>query len=472
MVRIYLDWNVYSNLRQNRNKTFSSIYKFLREQDSSILLVYSPAHLQDLKRSYTKSETGRIETEKDLEYLSELTKNHCLCYQFKEKTVYPKIIEPKRYFNNIYAEGDDNDILDIENIFDNNDPLGKLWHSYWKLLDALPAGIDFNKLDQLPSDYQAINDLFKRSKTDQTFGSIVRDVMDLLQNPEEFESIFKKIRTGSNKDLKIESDKSKWGNPFEYLDSVLKKSKLQKSFFDITTEIIENSNKKASRLDYFTNYYIQLDMFGYQKDKKLPNLIDDATHSFYAAHTDVFVTDDENTFKKSRALYDQLNISTEVVHSEEFLPFLRRKMLFNPEKSILEQIEFLTQNALILLDTIDNELNPSRVYKVEPLLLNYFNRMQISDYENSTALIFYKKQGNYSDFLFWSEITTVIDKFTKEFGTDTNGRKGFIESEKQEIDNDTWKGRIWHMNNHYFSLKYIELPFGLVFQIDTKKPNR
>lgn len=471
MIRIYFDWNIFSYLRNSKTETFSAIKNYLKENYSSILLVYSPAHLQDLKRSYFNSEKGKSETEKDLDFLGQLTENHCLGYDIKEKTVYPYIKNPREYFKEIFIDDPQENIFDFDSVFDKDDPLGKLWQSYWKLLCSLPTGIDFEELSKMPKDYQSIIDIFKTTKDNNTFGSLMKDIMDLQQHPKELEKMFKEIRRASNKDLKINSDNSKWGDPFEYLNSVLQNNKLQKNFFDLTSEIITNSNKKATRFDYFSNYYIQLDMLGYNKDKKIPNLIDDATHSFYGAHTDIFVTDDNNTNKKSKALYQQLNISTEVIHSDDFFAAMMRHKSSNELRKLPEQVEFSIKNSLLLLDTVDDELNPTRIFKVEPFLFDFFNRFQVSEYENSTALILYKKQGNYSDFMFWIEIKEVINKFCRELGEDSNNRNYFEENDKLEIESDQWKGRVWILQNVDLVLNYLEQPFGLTFKIEYKKPD-
>ncbi len=441
----------------------------MSKNKSSILLAHSPAHLQDLKRSYFKSEKGRFETKKDLGFLGSITSNHCLCYDFKKKSVYPNVIDPKEYFQEIFVEREDENLFNFENLFNNDDPLGKLWQSYWKLLKVLPSGIDFSQLEKLLKEYQILNDFFKSTKESNTFGGLLEDILNIIQNPDDFEKIFKTIRANSNKDLKIETDNSRWGNPFDYLDNVLKRNKLQKGFFELTTETIKNSNKKASRFDYFFNYYIQLDIFGYQKDKKISNMIDDASHSFYAAHTDIFVTDDDNTNRKSSALYKQLNIDTDVVYSKNFLNCIRERKLFNEERPLLEQVQYLIENSLILLDSVDDELNPARVFMIKPLMLDYFNRMQILEYEKSTSLIFYKKQGNYSHFLFWTEIETVVNRIVKEFRTDDNNRETFLEIEKREVQDNNWKGRFWSFRNFVIGMNYIEVPFGLAFKIEIKE---
>src|SRR5574344_2065411 len=471
MIRIYFDWNIYSYMRNCRNEKFSEISKFIEDNSSSILLTYSPAHLQDLKRSYFNSEVGKIETEKDLEFLGELTVNHCLWYDYKNKIVDPIILSPKEYFIDIFVTNSFENIFDFDSIFDKDDPFGKLWKSHWELLETLPSGIDFSEFEKIPKKYQSIKDIFKTTKDNNTLGSLIKYVMIPSQQPKEFEKAFKEIREALNKDLKINTDNSKCGDPFEYQDNILLKSNLQKKLFDLTTETIKNSNKNASRFDYFFNYYIKLDMFGYHKDKKIPNLIDDAAHAFYGAHTDIFVTDDYNANMKSKALYKQLNISTEVINSDELISAIRRKKVFKKEKSLFEQIGYVIKNSLLLTDSIDKELNPSKIFKLEPLLLDFFNRLQISEYEKSTAFYFYKLQGNYSNFMFWTEIMEVVNKFNLELGTDYNNKRCFEESEKGEIIDNKWVGRLWKIQRTDLALYYNEQPFGLTLKIEIIKPN-
>lgn len=472
MIRVYFDWNVYSSLRNSKTETFSIIRKCLKDNCSSILLVYSPAHLQDLRRSYFNSEKGKTETEKDLDFLSEFTENHCLCYDLKEKTVSPYIKNPREYFEEIFLDDQLENPFDFENVFDKDDPLGTLWNSYWKLLDSLPSGIDFEELDKIPNEYQSIIDIFKTTKYKNTFGSLMKDTMDLLQHPKEFEKIFKNIRTVTNKDLKINPDTSKWGDPFNYIDRVLQQNNIQKSFFDLTTEIIKNSNKKSGRFDYFLNYYIQLDMFGFNKDEKVPNLLDDANHSFYGAHTDIFVTDDKNTNRKSKALYKQLNISTEVIYSDEFFTEIRKRKRYSEGIKLYDQVEHIIEESPLLLDTTDDESNPSKVFQVEPWFLDFFNRLQISNYVESNALIFYKKQGNYSNFMFWTEIKEVVNKLCTDLGSDSYNKKYFEETDKFEIEHDKWTGKLWNFQEAEIVLNYLEQPFGLTLKIELKKPNR
>lgn len=472
MIRVYFDWNVYSSLRTTSSECFSEIFNCIKENDSSILLVYSPAHLQDLKRSYFQSELGKIETEKDLTFLGELTKNHCLGYDIKEKIVHPYIKDPYEYFREIFIDSELNDPFDFDNIFDQNDPLRKIWQSYWELLGSIPTGINFQDLEKMPAQYQTFSDVLKTTKEKNTLESLIKDITFLLQHPSEFEKMFKNIRTSTNKDLKIDSDITKTEDPFSYIDNILLKNHIQKNFFDLTSEIIKNSNKKSSRFDYFVNYYLQLDMFGFYQDKKISNLIDDATHSFYGAHTDIFVTDDRNTNKKSKVLYKQLNISTKVISSNEFCTTIKMLKSNSSQGNFADQLNQMIESSVLLLDTADDDFNPSKVFQIEPLFLDFFNRLQFSTYAKSQALIIYKKQDNYSNLMFWSEIKAIVNKLFKYLGSDSFNKSEFTEIEESDITDNKWTGRYWQYQESEIILNYIDYPLGLTLKIEFNEPNR
>lgn len=467
MIRVYFDWNVCTEMAQKTRKLYADIHDLIASNRTSILAPYSPAHLQDLKRSYFKSERGKTLTEKDLDFLSELTENHCLCYDFQDKSVYPNNIHPFKYFEEIFIKQQGEDLFDFENIFSKDDPLGKVWQSYMKLLRAMPTGIDLSELQKFPS----LNGLLNSTTQNNNLGSLMDDLIRLFKNPKDFEKIFKAVREDTSKSLKTNTDSETWGDPYKYLDELFRNNKLGQTFKELTEKTSNNYSKKPSRFDTFTNHYIQLDMFGFHKDKRIENLMDDAAHCFYGAHCDIFITDDHNTNRKAQALYDYLNIQTEVVYASEFLAALRKIKLFEEEGPILEQIEYLVQNAMLLMDTVDGHLNPSKVHMIKPVLKNYFDRMQISDYGNSTSLIFYKKRTNYSDFFFWKEFESVVNNLVGEFGADDNSKSKFLQNEKDSVLDHTWTGRTWRKERADFTLKHNEDPFSLTFSIDMKYLN-
>lgn len=76
MISIYVDWNVVSQMRQGK---FPELRKIL-SQKNRINVFFSTAHISDILSSYKKGDLRRQQLiDEDLQYLSDLTDNHCLC---------------------------------------------------------------------------------------------------------------------------------------------------------------------------------------------------------------------------------------------------------------------------------------------------------------------------------------------------------------------------------------------------------
>src|SRR5688572_18615186 len=100
MIRVYLDWNIFSYLKRYKNseEPYKSLNYHLSKNLGRILVPYSSAHLTDLIASYNKSEKGKEETELDLQYLRELSENKCILYDYKDQKTYPSVVDVKEYF--------------------------------------------------------------------------------------------------------------------------------------------------------------------------------------------------------------------------------------------------------------------------------------------------------------------------------------------------------------------------------------
>lgn len=83
-------------------------------------------------------------------------------------------------------------------------------------------------------------------------------------------------------------DYSKCENPIKEISIRLKSSVLNMTFEEFADNNIKSQfkNRQPSKFDIFTNHYILLDFLGYQKDKRMKNLIQDAFHAYYGAHCD------------------------------------------------------------------------------------------------------------------------------------------------------------------------------------------
>jgi len=472
MIRVYLDWNVFSYLK-SRNET-EEIYKILyaiTKSKTDFLYPYSPAHLQDLMRSYHKSDRAKKMTYEDLDFITEITNSHCLCEDFKEKGVAPRFIDPKEYFEEMLG----NELLenfDFENVMEDGDsPIQGIWNSYVDLLKAMPSGVNLEDIDKLSSKYQKIKDLFVFSRENNSIFSMIKDITNVITSIEQHSDTYKTIRNSSIDDLKIDTDPKNWGNPFDYLNKFIKKSKIDKTFEEVLIESFKNNDKPLYRFDSFLQYYISLDMFGFHRDARLSNLMDDATHAYYGAYCDFFLTEDDNTYHKAKAIYEKFGIETVVCKVSDFSTELGKLYsLEQPEKiGFLARLKEVMKSSLVIANGLDDENNNASIFKIENHLLAYFNRMQITNKPDRDTLHFYKRRKNYSTFMFLIELETITNKISTELGIDENKRLEFNQDEKNEIIEDKWLGRIWAFENLLMVLYYQPEPFGLTFQIEIVK---
>lgn len=478
MFRVYLDWNVFSYLRQKGDKEepFISLQSFLNRSKERILLVYSPAHLQDLKRSYFQSEKGKIETEKDLEILEKMTDSHCLYEEHKGQSTSPMGINPKEYFSDL-LDNDDLFDFDFENLIsEEDDPkIASLWKSYIGLMKLMPSGIDLNELDKLPKKYQGLKKYLSNTSENNSFYSLIMDVFNLMKSTDKEQSnLYKTMRNSAVEDMKINTNHKEWGNPFEYLNSFFEEKKINKTFQELIDDTLNSSKKKEelTRFDYFINYYISLDTFGYYRDKKMSNLIDDATHAYYGAYCDYFVTNDDNTYNKAKAVYEKFGIKTEVCKAKDFTTKFYSLAYINPPKGrqdLIDEVIYILNNSFLLTSGFDDEMNYANIYKIERLLLDYFNRMQFNQYEKSNCLYFYKRRKNYSNFYFWTEIENLINRLVENLGVDLNMRGELTQKDKEEINKKEWAGRIWGNENYNIEFYDQNEPFGWTLKIETFK---
>ncbi|MBC7774534.1 MAG: hypothetical protein H7246_03780, partial [Phycisphaerae bacterium] len=383
------------------------------------------------------------------------------------------IIDTKEYFNEIISN---NDILkfDLENLFNEiEDPqLSELWKSYRNLLNLLPTGIE---LDEIPKKYGDLTNLLSNTKENNSLYGIVKDVFSFMRMPDDEQSkYYKSLRNSAVVDLGINTDHKSWGNAFDYLNALFEKKKIDKPFQEIIDNALYSSKKKeeVSRFEYFINTYISLDAFGYYRDKKMSNLIDDATHAYYGAYCDFFITEDDNTYNKAKSIYSKFNISTKVCKAHEFIPVFYSNAYINPQskgQELIDEVIYLLSTTFLLEGRFDDEMNYVNIYKIEKLLLDYFNRMQVNQYEDSNCLFFYKNGKNYSNFYFWIEVESIVLRLFENLGIDLNERSELTELDKDEINKGEWKGRVW--GSEKFNIIFYEhsKPFDWTLKIETFK---
>lgn len=99
---IYIDWNLFSALKEPKLDTHILLDNFLKANTEKITVVYSDAHLGDLYKT-----SDRLMRNNDLEYLSRLTKDLTIVKYFGRDYVDVEKRNPKEFYE--------------QNVFDNAD---------------------------------------------------------------------------------------------------------------------------------------------------------------------------------------------------------------------------------------------------------------------------------------------------------------------------------------------------------------
>lgn len=459
MIRVYFDWNVFSNLKNKSNETFASILSLLQENSSSILLPYSIAHLDDLRRGMGKKEGAQKLIDIDLKFLFDLTAGHYLHLDAETGSLSPRVESPSNLFHGLSKSlNDQSDVLKML------DGFGEEGEKLLELFEKIPGNAVLKDFQSMLNSIEGNRKMFPTFSDDASLLNLIKDLSRLYLNPDEHSQIRREASNNYRMALKI-IDHKQWGEPFDYLQNTLSKI--------IPGLNLDNLSDKTGPLttwSVFRELYLTLDTFGFYSDSKVPNLIDDVFHSFFAAHCDVLVTDDERTFQKAKAVYKQLNLSVEVCKSVDFPEWINKKInLIAAYKSnkLTPQIGKILSTEVIPLNAADDEGIPFTLFKMEIPLLNYFSRMQFASFDDgSTRLFLYKQPSSLTNFWYWTEISSVVNKLYQEYGVDLNGKLEFNwELEIPELQNKLWVGRIWRTDNYIKELLFVEGDVGLAYRI-------
>ena len=303
----YIDLNIFDRLEKidkledSDKQNYQTLISLLK--DKKVSTAYSNAHLNDLFRGYQKNPTY---IDGHLKNIQSFTDNLCICQYWGEKDVkwhYRDIFE---FFDSKISEWE-LEPKSYDEIFE-DEPL-------------LQQAVDLYKLIPLPPE-------FKRGYVDPMFG-IMFPLSKIHNNQYALQSdIF-------NFQSRLKSDYGLYKTFKKYLLTGLQRVKnnqelrksLSSSFKDLPkhlelTDIFDayTPNNKTSENQMYSkvlDVFLKYDLAGYKTDGHFNNMFDDSVHTFYAAHFDFFITNDERCKYKAEKTYEKLKIKTRVIKIDE-----------------------------------------------------------------------------------------------------------------------------------------------------------
>lgn len=448
MIKIYLDWNIISGLKQGY---FSELKKTL-ESNNKFVMPYSISHIGDILANNPKDPLEDKHIKSDLEYLSQLSNELCLSYYKGETRVgknNPFELFKERIESNKLVEN-----LSIDSLFkpfENGPEIGATIKALKGLLSSIPLGKEFEESFNNPDTSEMMNKQFPGLKDNPTmdgffefFGKMFHD----LNNTEAYKDLRESIQqTGINSshfneeknpfDL-IEKSYSKFGNdasPYKYLQ----KNEITPDWF---SEI--------------TNLYLVLDMHGFKSDKikvtvrnksTFRNTTEDSSHTAFASICEIYLTNDKKNIYKSKAVYEKLDISCKVFNVEQFLDYSRKYLDDHSIQDHFKQIHLAIKEGKFHSTALEKGRGKLLTHFSNHYFFNFFNKLMLiyNESEEYEGYVLTKLYTSKNYVILREEIQGVVKLLVDAWGQDSNSAKYLELNELKDSELD-WTGRYWEFD--------------------------
>ncbi|NQX53658.1 hypothetical protein HQN86_08540 [Pedobacter panaciterrae] len=453
MIRIYMDWNVMSQMKAGRHTEFSGIVA----DNDKFFKLYSTSHIGDIAAS-NQQESNKSNIDSDLNFISKLTGNYCVYNTGKE------VIIANRSPQDLYA--DRTDVKDILNILDfdiseiitstEDQEIAKLIKPALDSLRNLPVDDVFRQAFENPETAAQMKQFLPDLENNYTIKGLLNSILNMFNRLNE-RGDYKQLREIVQSGVKINRDRL-FDNSAPYKMINNSYQKLGITYPDITT-----SNPNAP--DWYnelTNEYLKLDMHGYQEDQikidkgrkqTFRNTIEDAFHTAYATTCDFYITSDKKNYKKAQMIYENFGMNTLVLNPEEFVQHYKNWLHFNGDR-VLNIIPAILEHVEPRISKDGNQ----RTYFGCFFLFDYFNKIyQINsrEAEGSSFLILSREKPTNSKHLFGNELDALIQKLLLIFGKDLELLDKLEETEAALIKDGNWSGRKWIHNGLCYNLRIL-----------------
>ncbi len=469
MTRIYFDSNIFRYLKSNEGNKYSLLQENLFDSKNQLLFYYSYAHLSDLGRDKTDRKFD------DLLFMEQFVDKNFLNLNRDEEIVNVQIASPIDSFNSMdftpLNETLDFDKLAVEIEVQEGDTdevktAKKLAHQFFNM----PlSNLGISNLPEMPEGNNPIAKLLPIVNERDTLLDLMKGMMGTFHDLYEDPSIWRDFRNYSIQSLGNKKFDIDINN--ESFNELLRDTPLQKSFLEFVEDTFTHNKslEKQRQFNFFINAYNCLNLLGLdnEKNKKVvfSSFQNDAQHAYYAAHCDYLVSADEQLLLKAKVLYKLFNIETKVLNLREFEEELLE--LETGDMTADNFVNYLTEvfeNAELQEDS-EIEVNKRLLtYKLKVSFFHYFNHLNlVIENRDSPMYIFYNNVKNYSRFTSFIEFEKITNKIISILGIDSNGKMEFTDSEKKEIIENNWDGRIWHFEEETFCLQIEPCDYRLCF---------
>lgn len=443
MIKLYLDWNVMSGMKQHQHDELHSIITHKHQ----FFIVYSTSHIIDLLVSNTGTKEQTAIIYEDLTYISDLTNNFCAHNQNKNIVIDqldPTVLFEERIWENEQFNTEDLFELMLEGVEPNSDAFIVI-NNYMDM--PIPSEVSQAFSNSVTVDYMRKHyPGLEENPTMRNLVNIGWKKLKNLTNTGEYEELRKTLQQS----LGIKPNQMfEKAEPYKQIDRLY--NKLYNSI-PLPLSKIASAPVNDNSPEWFqniTNNYLSLDMHGYQEDKitfgkgrpqTMRNTIDDAFHAGFSSMCDFYITNDSKSRKKTMEVFKKLNLNTTVFSSQEFVSHYNACLVYDDIRVHIKLwFEILKNKDCIITQEAGGIL---RSYHLNYFIFDYFNRCYILSKEDYRVPIIFlsKEKPTNNKFIYRNELAELIKKLSLAFETNIS-TPNHIESDK--IAEETWLDYHW-----------------------------
>lgn len=456
MIKVYCDWNVISQMKNGIHEELKSLLL----NNDRLFIPFSTAHIGDIFSSYRENENQESLINDDLRFLSDLTNNKCLFNS--DKDILLDYYAPIDLFQQRVDEKDLFAGISVNGLGESLDP--DLREFFFEQLKSTHLDDTFKKAFENPESATALKKLFPGLQVNPTL--------------EGFFKAFNEMRKGLNdregyKDLRQIVQSGLGINRDQIFDSVDPLQMIKKKYDKVNIDpkrYISKGTPAPEWFDEITTEYLLLDMHGYQEDKvridknrkeTFKNTTEDSFHCAFASTCNFLIINDNRSLKKTKVVYEKLNIPTVVFKPNEFVEYYKRYLSLNHELSeIIMPIE-IANNSQFFESRLDRAT--LKTYILPYFLFDFFNKILLLIPDNGERPIFLLSQYTTCHFRVYSmELKKLYHTISITLGTDIDN---YGEIEEDEFLQTDWKGRKWKLNNIELKLVRLNGHFQLYYDL-------
>ncbi|MGJ1323147.1 hypothetical protein ACR780_10675 [Sphingobacterium faecium] len=446
MIKVYVDWNVMSQLK---NGLFPELYVILQNQDK-FYLTYSTAHIGDIANSNQGQENFQ-NIKSDLNFITELTNNRCVFNTGQE------IIIENRSPHEIYQERVQVPDFNITNTL--NAILDELDDEHKEILKPMIKIIQDQSIDPVfknsfenPETTEAMRKFLPDLENNYTFQGLLNSISTMftkLNTSEDFKNLRNIVQSG----LSINRDKIfATGDPYNIITQAYSKMGVN------MPEIKFMDNVAPEWYNKINWEYINLDMHGYQEDninvskgrkETFKNTSEDAAHAAFASMFDFYITNDKKNYNKTQKVFEKLEIDTLVMKPMEFIEYYNNFLSAEDLPTSLNNIKAVLKH---ISPQVSND-GLQKTFFTPYFIFDYFNKIHIvTNKDNSEAPRFFlsRVKPTNNKLIYFEEVEIMIKKLNLYF----NESLPLLELEEQKLIIDNlWRGRDWNAEKMVFMLR-------------------